>query len=252
MTPSLQYSPPSRRPTKTSAPTVRSYSRLQRGLNSYRTGLLVINLSALAGVALHILLHKGTSSAGTFLSILQLLSGLATAVLVIAGMVFALAGLIKASAALNGTALNRLAFPAAYCSLIAALLLVPASAATIVLGPTMLSNLLLGLGALFGFVGHSLFLMLLRKLARALPDESLGRTVTAYLGVWVFWCSLTALFSWAGSSSGGSSTLMTVVEVLLLAVAVFLSLLLVGLVGKVRDLVQVMTMHGGPLLNGIR
>jgi hypothetical protein len=247
MTPSLQFPGPSRRPSAGASGLQRTCGRLHRALHTYATGLLLTAAALVAGFLLQVLLQMGTGSAAArrLLEVVSFLGGLVVLALIITGLVFVLVGMVKCSAALNRSRLKALAFPAAYCSVIAALILMPASFATVILDPTPIGNLLLGVGALFALAGHCCFLALLRKLARGFRDKPLGRTVAVYLGVWVTWCIIAVALSCAlDGPPAGDATLVNVVGVLALVVALILYLWLVALVRKVRDLAKITAVHG--------
>jgi len=247
MTPSIQYPRPPRRPNSGASGLQRTCSRLHRALQTYATGLLLTAAALAAGFLLQILLQMGNTSgaARRLLEVLSFLGGLAVLALVITGLVFLLMGMVKCSAALNRSRLKALAFPAAYCSAIAALIMVPASFATVILDPSLTGNLVLGVGALFAVAGHCCFLLLLRKLARGFRDKPLGRTIFVYLGVWVTWCVLAVVLSCVlDSRPAGDATLANIIGVVALVVALILYLWLVALVHRVRDLAKVTAVHG--------
>jgi hypothetical protein len=247
MTPSLQFPGPSRRPSAGASGLQRTCGRLDRALHTYATGLLLTAAALVAGFLLQVLLQMGTGSAAArrLLEVVSFLGGLVVLALIVTGLVFVLVGMVKCSAALNRSRLKALAFPAAYCSVIAALILMPTSFATVILDPTPIGNLLLGVGALFALAGHCCFLVLLRKLARGFRDKPLGGTVAIYLGVWVTWCIVAVLLSLAlDGRSAVEGTLATVVGVVGVVVAVALYLWLVVLVRRVRDLAKVAAVHG--------
>jgi uncharacterized membrane protein len=216
-------------------------------LHSYSTGLLLTAAAIAAAFLLEVLLRSasGPGAARTLLEFISFLGGLTVLGLIVTGLVFLLIGMGKCSAALNRSRLKALAFPAAYCSVIATLILLPASFATVILDPSPIGNLVLGVGALFCVAGHCCFLVLLRKLARGFRDKPLGRTIAVYIGVWVSWCivavTLSCLLDGRLASDGA---LPAVVAVLGLMVALALYLWLAALVRKVRDLAQLTAVHG--------
>jgi hypothetical protein len=225
----------------------RTCGRLERALHHYSMGLLLTAAALAAGFLLQVVLQSahGPGAARRLLEVVSFLGGLTVLGLIVSGLVFALWGVLKCSAALKRSRLNALAFPAAYCSVIAALILVPTAFATVILDPSPTGNLLLGVGALFGFVGHGCFLVLLRKLARGFRDRRLGRTVAVYLGVWVAWCIAAVTLSiLLDGRPAGDAGLTTVIGVLALVVALALYLWLVNLVRRVRDLAKVVVAHG--------
>jgi hypothetical protein len=247
MTPSLPYPPPFRRPAPRFSGLQRTCGRLQRALHNYSIGLLLTAAALAAGFLLEVLLRSASGPGATsrLLEIVSFLGGLTVLGLIIAGLVFVLVGMVKCSAALNRSRLKALAFPAAYSSVIAALVLVPASIATVIFDPSPIGNLVLGVGALFAVAGHCCFLVLLRKLARGFRDKPLGRTVAVYIGVWVSWCIVALVLTFVlDGRPPADGALMAVVGVLGLVVALALYLWLVALVRKVRDLAKVTALHG--------
>jgi uncharacterized membrane protein len=247
MTPALPYPPSFRRPIPSASGLRRTCRRLDRALHNYSTGLLLTAAALAAGFLLEVLLRSasGPGAPSRLLEVISFLGGLTVLGLIVGGLVFVLVGMVKCSAALNRSRLKALAFPAAYCSVIAAIVLVPASIATVILDPSPIGNLVLGVGALFAVAGHCCFLVLLRKLARGFRDKQLGRTVAVYIGVWVSWCIVAVVLSFLlDSRPAADGALTAVVGVLGLVVALALYLWLVALVRRVRDLAKLTAVHG--------
>jgi hypothetical protein len=241
--PSLQH----RRPGRPPATLVEPRPDASRGLHAYANGLLLIAAGQTAGLLLTALLTNGDRVIPHgLLSLLAVLGGLAVLAVALAGLVLVLAGLVKCARTLNGSRLRPLAFTAAYCSMIAALLVAPGLVATLVYDTSPVGNGLLAFGALFGLVGQCSFLVFLRRRAREFGDESLGRRLTIYLVVWLAGCVAGAALLWATVGRAGGETVPAAAGLVQTVASVVLFLWLSALVKRLRDTIRLAVAYAGP------